>query len=95
VFSPMDVCTRNLRQKEEKGKITGSEATTRFLRASCFEEPTHSVPEIRGRMYDILAWSANGTRNGTRNRIPMQPRKAQKQLVSSDFAKKQEYESSN
>jgi hypothetical protein len=78
VFSPMDVCTRNLRQKTEKGKFTGSEATTRFPRASCFEKPTRSVPETWGPMYDVLAQSANGTRNGTRNQIPVQPRKAQK-----------------
>ncbi len=62
MFSPMDICTRNLRQKAERGKFTGSEATTRFPRASCFEKPTHSVPEILGRIYDVLAWSANGTR---------------------------------
>ncbi len=47
MFSPMDVCTRNLRQKAEKRKFTGSEATTRFPRASCFEKPTRSVPETR------------------------------------------------
>jgi hypothetical protein len=67
MFSPMDVHSRNLRQKAEKGKFTGSEATTRFPRASCFEKPTRSVPETWGRMYNVLAWSANGMRNGTRN----------------------------
>ncbi len=77
MFSPTDVPIRNLQQKAEKGKFTGSEATTRFPRASCFEKPMRSVPEIWGRMYDVLPWSANGRRNGTRNRIPMQPRKAQ------------------
>jgi hypothetical protein len=95
VFSPTDVCTRNLRQKVEKERFSGSEATTRFPRASCFEKPTCSVPETWGCMYDVPAWSANGTRNGTRNRIPMQPRKAQKKLVSSGFAKILDYESSN
>ncbi len=75
MFSPTDVHCRNLQQKAEKGKFTGSEATTRFPRASCFEKPTRSVPETWGHMYDVLAWSANGTRNGTRNRIPVQPRK--------------------
>jgi hypothetical protein len=64
-------------------------------KAYCFEKPTHSVPEIWGRMYNILPRSAKGTRNGTRNRIPMQPRKGAKKLVSSDFAKILEYESSN
>ncbi len=54
MISPTDVHTRNLRQKVEKGKFTGSEATTRFLRASYFKKPMHSVSEIWGRMYDIL-----------------------------------------
>ncbi len=63
--------------KGGKGKLTGSETTTRFPQASCFKKPTRSVPETWGHMYDVLARSANGTRNGTRNWIPMQPRKAQ------------------
>ncbi len=78
MFSPTDVCSRNLQQKAEKGKFAGSEATTRFPRASCFEKPTCSVPETWGRMYDVLAWSANGTRKRTRNQILVQPRKAQR-----------------
>ncbi len=45
-------------------------------KASCFEKPMHSVPEIWGRMYDVPARNAKCTRNGTRNRIPVQPRKA-------------------
>ncbi len=64
-------------KKVERGKFTGSEATTRFPQASCFEKPKRSVPELWGRMYNVLAWSANGMRNGTRNWTPMQPRKAQ------------------
>ncbi len=74
----MDVHSRNLWQKAEKGKFTGSEATTRFPRASCFKKPTHSVPETWGHMYNELAWSANGMRNGTRDWIPVQPRKARR-----------------
>ncbi len=74
----MDVHSRNLQQKAEKGKFTGSEATTRFPPASCFEKPARSVPETWGCMYDVLARSANGIRNGTRNRIPVQQRKAQR-----------------
>jgi hypothetical protein len=46
----MDVHSRNLQQKAEKGKLTGSEATTRFPRASCFEKPMRSVPETWGHM---------------------------------------------
>jgi hypothetical protein len=64
--------------KGRKGKFTNSEATTRFPRVSCFEKPTRSVPETWGRMYDVLAWSADSIRNGTRNQIPVQPRKAQR-----------------
>ncbi len=78
MFSPTVICTGDLRQKAEKGKFAGSEATTRFPRVSCFEKPTHSVPELWERMYNVLARSANGTRNGTRNWIPVQPRKVQK-----------------
>jgi hypothetical protein len=78
MFSPTDVHSRNLQQKAEKGKFSGSDASTRFPRASCFEKPMRSVPETWGRMYDVLAWSANGMRNGTRNQIPVQPRKARR-----------------
>ncbi len=78
MFSSMDVCSRNLWQKTEKGKFAGSEATTRFPQASCFEKPMRSVPETWGCMYDVLAQSANGTRNGTRNRISVQPRKVRR-----------------
>ncbi len=54
-----------------------SETFGKRQKAPCFEKPMHSVPEIWGRMYDILPCSAKGTRNGTRNWIPAQPRKAQ------------------
>ncbi len=45
-------------------------------KASCFKKPIHSVPEIWGRMYNVLPRSAKGTRNRMQNWIPMQPRKA-------------------
>ncbi len=64
-------------------------------KASCFEKLTHSVPEILGRMYNVLPRSAKGTRNGTRNWIPVQPRKGAKKLVDRDFAKILENESSD
>ncbi len=64
-------------------------------KASCFEKPTHAVPEIWGCTYNVLPHSAKGTRNRTRNRIPVQPRKGAKKLVSSNFAKIIEYESSD
>ncbi len=47
-------------------------------KASCFKKPTRSVPEIWGRMYDVLPRSAKGTKNGMRNLIPVHPIKAQK-----------------
>ncbi len=78
MFSPTDVQTRNLWQKAEKGKFTGSESTTRFPQASCFEKLMRSMPETWGCMYKVLAWSANGMRNGMRHRIPVQPRKARR-----------------
>ncbi len=77
-FSPTDVCMRNLWRKVKRGKITRSESTTRFPQASCFEKPMHSVPKVWGRMFNVLALSAKGTRNGTRNQIPVQQRKAQR-----------------
>jgi hypothetical protein len=73
-----NVCTGNIRLKAERGKITGSESTTRFPQASCFEKPACSVPEIWGHMYDVPAQSAKGMRNRTRYWIPVQPRKAQR-----------------
>jgi hypothetical protein len=54
-----------------------------------------SVPEIWGCMYDVLPRSAKGMRNGTRNWIPVQPKKGGKKLVSSNFVKILEYESSD
>jgi hypothetical protein len=52
-------------------------------------ETTRAVLEIWGRMYNVLPHSAKaeGTRNGTRNRIPVQPRKGAIKLVSGDYAK--------
>ena len=87
MLSPMDVLTRNLRQKAEKGKFTGGEATTRFPRASCFEKPTHSVPETWGRMYNVLARSAKGTRKWDKKLDSHAAKKGAQKLVSSDFAK--------
>jgi hypothetical protein len=84
---PMDVHTRNLRQKAERGKKTGSEAHTRFQQASCFEKPTRSVPEIWGRMYNVLAWSNKGTRKRDKKFDSRVAGKGAKKLVSRNFAK--------
>jgi hypothetical protein len=83
----MDVGTRNLRQKTEREKFTGSEATTRFPRASCFEKPMRSVPEIWGHMYGVLAWITKGTRKWDEKSDSHAAKKDAKKLVSSDFAK--------
>jgi hypothetical protein len=87
MFSPTDVRSRNLQQKAKKGKFTSSEATTRFPRASCFEKPMCSMPETWGCMYNVLARSANSTRNGTRKLNSRAAKKGAKKLVNSDFAK--------
>jgi hypothetical protein len=83
----MDVCTGNLRRKAERGKITGSESTTRFPQAPCFKKPTRSVPETRGRMYDILARSAKGARKWDEKSDSHAAKKSAKKLVSRVFAK--------
>jgi hypothetical protein len=75
---PIDVCVRSLWQKVKRGKITGGEATTRFPVAFCFKKPTCPVPGILGRMCNLLAQSAKGMRNRTRNQIHVQPRKARR-----------------
>jgi hypothetical protein len=91
----MDVRMRNLMQKAERGKITGSESTNRFPQVSCFEKPTHSVPEIWERMYNVLPWSAKGTRKQDKKSDSCAAKKGAKKLVSRDFAKVLEKECSN
>ncbi len=54
-----------------------SETFGKRRKASCFKKPTLSVPGIWRCMYKVLPHSAKGTRNRTRNWIPVQPRKAQ------------------
>ncbi len=43
---PMDVCMRNLLQKVERGKKTGTNSCTRFPRESCFKK-MHHVCHVR------------------------------------------------
>jgi hypothetical protein len=53
------------------------------------------VPEIWGRMYDVVSGVHTKGKNGMRNnRSPAQPRKVHKKLVSSNVAKILEKESS-
>jgi hypothetical protein len=84
---PMDNCMRNLWQKVEKVEITGSESTTRFPRASCFEKPTCSVPETWGRMYDVPAWIAKRYEKQDEKLDSCAAKKGVKKLVSSNFSK--------
>jgi hypothetical protein len=84
---PTDVCMRNLWQKAEREKITSSESTTRFPRASCFKKSMHSVPETWGHMYDVLPWSAKGTRKWDRKSDFRAAKKGAKKLVNGDLAK--------
>ena len=66
--------------KGRKGKITGSESTTRFPQASCFEKPMRSVPELWGRMYKRYEkWDKKSDSHAAE--------KGAKNLVSSNFAK--------
>jgi hypothetical protein len=82
-----DVCRRNLRQKAEKGKITKDKTTTGLLWASCFKNPTRSVPEKWGRKYNVLPWSAKGMRKQDEKSNSCAAEKGATKLVSSDFAK--------
>ncbi len=86
IFS-MDFCTRNLRWQAESRKITCSESTTRFSWAYCFEKSTRSVPEIWGRMYDILPWSAKGTRKWDKKLDSRAAKEGVKKLVSYNLTK--------
>jgi hypothetical protein len=54
MFNPMDVHSRRLPQSSERRKLTGSEAPGSD-ECLAFEKPTRSVPEIWGRMHDVLA----------------------------------------
>jgi hypothetical protein len=45
---PMDVCMRNLWQKVERGKKTGTNSSTRFPQASCFEKARHVCQKCGG-----------------------------------------------
>jgi hypothetical protein len=83
---PTEVCTRNLWQKAKTGKKTGTESTTRFPRVSCFEKTMHSMPETRGRTYNVLPWSAKGMRKWDKKSDFCAAEKGTKKLVSSDYA---------
>jgi hypothetical protein len=43
--SSTDICMRNLRQKAKRGKKTGTDSSTRFPRATCFEKTCDVCPK--------------------------------------------------
>jgi len=86
----MDICTRNLWQKAEMGKKTGTESTTRFPQASCFEKTMRSAPESLGRTYDILPLSAKCMRKWDKKSDSHAAKKGAKKFLSSNFAKRLE-----
>ncbi len=59
MFSPTDVHSRWFPQKAEKGRVDKKSTVVKLLPDShehlAFEKPTRSVPEMWGRMYDVLA----------------------------------------
>jgi hypothetical protein len=78
---------RNLWQKAEMGKKTGSKLTIRFPRASCFEKSTRSVPETWGRTYNVLPQSPKGMRKRDKKSDSHAAKKGVKKLVGSNFTK--------
>ncbi len=87
MLSPTDVCIRNLRQKAERGKFTGSDATTRFPRVSCFEKPMHSVPETGGAHVQSTSSECQWYEKRDEKLDSCAAKKGTKKLVSSNFAK--------
>ena len=73
----MDVCMRNLQQKAEWGKNAGTNSGTRFPEASYFEK-MHNVCQKYGGKCTTWYLEYKRYKNGKRNRIPAQPRKAQR-----------------
>ncbi len=73
----LDIPMRNLRQKAERGKKAGTYPCTRFPQVSCFEKTRHVCHKYGG---TCTMWYLEYKRykNGKRNRILVQPRKAQR-----------------
>jgi hypothetical protein len=88
-----DVCMRNFRQKAERGKNAGTNSGTRFPQASYFEK-MHNVSQKYGGAGTTWYLEYKRYKNEIKNWIPVQPKGAKK-LVSSDFVKILEKESSN
>ncbi len=84
---PMDICTRNLCQKAERGKKTCAEPSTRFPRASSFEKLACSVPETWGCTYNILPQNAKGMRKQDDKSDSRAAKKGAKIFITSNFVK--------
>ncbi len=55
MFSPTDVHIRRFPQKADKRKLRVMMLLPDSNERLVFKKPTRSVPETRGRMYDVLA----------------------------------------
>jgi hypothetical protein len=89
----MDVCMRNLWQKKEWGKKTGTNSCTRFPRASCFKKTHHVCQKYGG---TCTTWYLENQRYKKRDKKldSRAAKKGTKKLVSSVCAKILEKESS-
>jgi hypothetical protein len=68
--------TLRKRRKGEKSPVVSLLPVSHEHLAS--RNPRVLCQKYGGRMYNVPAWSAKSTRNRTRNRIPVQPRKARR-----------------
>jgi hypothetical protein len=60
-----------------------------------FKKPMCSMPKTWGSMYDVLVWSAKGTRKRDKKSDSRAAKKGAKKLVSKNFVIILERESSN
>jgi hypothetical protein len=75
---PMGIHMRNLWQNAEWGKKTGAKSSTKFLQVSCFKKMCDVCHKYGGACTTYYLGVPKLWENGTRNQIPMQPRKAQR-----------------
>jgi hypothetical protein len=83
---PTDICMRNLWQKAERGKKTGTNSCTKFPRASCFKKMHHVCQKYGGA---CTTWYSENQRYQKLDEKldPHSSEKGAKNLVSSDFVK--------
>ncbi len=87
MFSPTDVHSRNLRQKAEKGKFTGSEATTRFPLSILLQETYTFCARNMGAHVRCTSSECQWYKKQDEKLDSRTAEKGAKKLVSSDFAK--------